>query len=1333
MTELPAHPSRLLRFMAGCARWALGLTLAAWLLLAAAWAALQGWIVPRIDSLRPHLEQQATRLLGVPVSIAAISAEGSSLSPSLTLTDLTLQDAQGRHALRLPRVVLALSPRSLLRLGFEQIYIEAPQLQVRRSADGTLWVAGLPLGSSDTQDSRAADWLLTQPEVVIQGGQLHFADEQRSAGPLQLQQVSLVLRNSGWRHALRLDATPEATWGGRFSLRAHMRQPLLSGHAGRWQQWSGQWYAEFSRVDVSRLQQHADLGRLQLTRGAGALRAWGELRRGQWLSTTADLALAELDTRLAPGLQPLALQQLTGRITARQLEGGFEFSTQGLDFRTQDGLRWPGRALLLRQREGSRGLEGELRADQLDLAMLAQIATRLPLGQTLQQALQTYTVAGQVEGLALQWRGPWSAPREYQAQAQARALALGTQAAGASTGLAGLDARIALNQNGGQAQLSMQDGHLLLPSVFAEAQLPLQRLSATLRWQLQGRQIAVQAPDVRFANADAEGQASLAWRTSEATDKSRFPGHLELSGQLQRAKATRVHRYLPLVVPESARHYVRDAVRAGSASRVLFRVKGELLDFPYASGGPGEFHIAAQVRGVDYAYVPTTLQPPDEPPWPALTGLSGELVFDRASMQVRAANGRLAGAPQLQLQRTDARIADLEFPVVEVDGRVAGPLAEMLALVRQSPIASLTQGALDATSASGPAELRLGLTLPIAALAQTSVRGQVQLGGNDVRFIPQAPLVSGARGSVQFSENGFTLAGVQGRALGGNVTLEGGMRTSPQGEPQVRVRAEGQASAQGLRQAGLWDIVSQLASHASGSAAYGLTLGVRQGQAELLVTSDLVGMALEVPAPLGKPAQQPLALRVERRLTPEAAAGRTREDELHIELGQLARLAWVRALDAADNARVLRGAIALGQAAQAPLALPASGVQAHAELDNLDIDAWQALLAPSGGSSSHANNTATLETAQDYLPSSLGLRAARLALGARTLHQVVAGASRQGRQWQLNIDAQELNGHLRYQPGQGNAPGQLHARLARLSLPKAAQEQVDALLSEPAQPQNLPALDIVVQDFELHDRPLGQLEIEARNRQDGSGQRQWQLVHFNLLAPEATLRSSGDWALPAGGGQRRSRLDFALDIRDSGALLARFGMAGVLRQGQGRIDGQLGWAGSPLAPDWRSMNGQLHVEMQAGQFLKADPGLAKLLSVLSLQSLPRRLTLDFRDVFSEGFAFDFVRGDVKIAQGQASTNNLQMKGVNAAVLMEGSADIEQETQNLHVFIVPEINAMTASLVASAIHPVIGLSSFLAQMFLRGPLMEAATQELRIDGTWAEPRVQRVPRQRSAAP
>ena len=165
----------------------------------------------------------------------------------------------------------------------------------------------------------------------------------------------------------------------------------------------------------------------------------------------------------------------------------------------------------------------------------------------------------------------------------------------------------------------------------------------------------------------------------------------------------------------------------------------------------------------------------------------------------------------------------------------------------------------------------------------------------------------------------------------------------------------------------------------------------------------------------------------------------------------------------------------------------------------------------------------------------------------------------------------------------------------------------------------------------------------------------------------------------------------------------------------------------------QTLGGSFTVGFESGQFLKADPGLAKLLGVLSLQSLPRRLALDFRDVFSEGFAFDFVRGDVVIDQGIAYTNNLQMKGVNAAVLMDGRADIAKETQDMRVIVVPEINAGTASLIATAINPAIGLGTFLAQVLLRGALIESATQEFHVDGTWVDPRVTKVPHKTTTTP
>jgi uncharacterized protein YhdP len=353
---------------------------------------------------------------------------------------------------------------------------------------------------------------------------------------------------------------------------------------------------------------------------------------------------------------------------------------------------------------------------------------------------------------------------------------------------------------------------------------------------------------------------------------------------------------------------------------------------------------------------------------------------------------------------------------------------------------------------------------------------------------------------------------------------------------------------------------------------------------------------------------------------------------------------------------------------------------------------------------------------------------------------VQAGGTYEAGRWRVNIDAAELSGHVAFEqalPGQSDSAGQLFARLSRLNLPPASAREVETLLETP--PVSLPALDIVVDALELRGKQLGRVEIEAVNINKDPvrtpAAHEWQLKRFNIELPEATLRSTGRWlAAREGSPMRKSELNFMLDVRDAGALLTRLGTPEALRGGTGQLQGMVSWQGSPLSLHYPSLNGQLDLRMGRGQFLKADPGVAKLLGVLSLQALPRRLLLDFRDVFSQGFAFDSVQGDVTIVHGMANTRNLQIKGVNALVQLDGSADIARETQKLRVQILPIVDAGTASLVAAiTVNPLVGLSTFIAQWLLQNPLSRASAQEFLIDGSWANPQVTRVEQRPNPAP
>ncbi|MDB5730224.1 MAG: hypothetical protein JWQ03_119, partial [Variovorax sp.] len=918
-------------------------------------------------------------------------------------------------------------------------------------------------------------------------------------------------------------------------------------------------------------------------------------------------------------------------------------------------------------------------------------------------------------------------------------------------GVRGATVDFDVNQAGGSATLGIAQGALDLPGVFEEPVIPIDQLSAQAQWRINGPALQVQLKGLRFANADAEGEAQIDWRTGDPDrpgGDGRFPGLLDLQGRLTRADGTRVFRYLPQHIPKHVRDYVRDAVTRGTASAVDFRVRGDLRDIPFTEARQGEFRIAAKLANVAFDYVPRAGGA--GAPWPALEGLSGELLFERAGMQVRNAHGRLAGAPDIEIGKAQARIADLAHhaAVLEVEAQARGPLDQLLRVA--APLTGPASELAGQVRASGNADYLLKLDLPLAALDQAKVQASIALGGNELQVLPEVPTFTQARGTLRFTETGFALDGVQARLAGGEVRVEGRGRyaghTAGTAGHEMSLSARGTLTAEGLRNAREVDWLARLGQKTTGSTTYAASLSLRDGAPEFSFTSSLQGLGLQLPAPLAKVAVDSLPLRIEKKTVlrePRSdTAPPTLHDQIALEVGRIASVSYVRDLSGSEP-RVLRGSIAVGLQPGEAAVVPERGVHANLNLARFDLDAWRALFGEAAGAATAtglsgpavpAGATDDTQGGFSYLPDVVALRAQELVVAGRKLRNVVIGGSRDGTLWRANVDASELNGYVEYRQAQGGGDGRVYARLARLRIEPSGASEVESLLDE--RPATLPALDIVVDDFELLGKRLGRAEIDAINR--GGPTREWRLNRLAFKTPEATLEAKGSWAfapLPRGAAPARTparavrsmAMDFRLDIADAGALLARLGMPGVVRRGSGHLAGDVAWSGSPFSLDYPSLGGQLNIDVGQGQFLKADPWLAKLLGVLSLQALPRRLTLDFRDVFSQGFAFDFIRGDATIAAGVASTNNLQMKGVNAAVLMDGSADLAHETQNLHVVIVPEIDAGTAALVATAINPAIGLATFLAQMVLRQPLVSAATQQFQIDGTWSDPKIARLPR------
>ena len=268
---------------------------------------------------------------------------------------------------------------------------------------------------------------------------------------------------------------------------------------------------------------------------------------------------------------------------------------------------------------------------------------------------------------------------------------------------------------------------------------------------------------------------------------------------------------------------------------------------------------------------------------------------------------------------------------------------------------------------------------------------------------------------------------------------------------------------------------------------------------------------------------------------------------------------------------------------------------------------------------------------------------------------------------------------------------------------------------EEAPPRRLPALDVVAEQFELRGLALGRLEVFARNRGG-----LWQLERFNLANDDGRLAGSGQWQAE---GRQRTRLDFTLQTPDVGRLSQRLGYPDVVRGGQARLSGQLGWQGAPTRIDYPSLDGSLKLESGSGQFNKLEPGVGRLLVILSLQALPRRITLDFRDVFSEGFAFDRISGSIDVAAGVLRTEDLEIRGPAARVKMTGAADVVAETQDLRVLVQPTLSESIAiGAAAGLLNPAVGVITYLAQKVLSDPIEKLFAFEYAVTGAWSDPQV-----------
>ena len=1350
------HSGRTARFTL---RWCWRVFLTLYFLFALLFLVLRFFVLPNIERYKPEFEQFASQRLQRVVKIDGMQARWQAWHPEIDFHNIRLFDQQGQAAVSLPKVHTQISWWSLFvfDLRFSRFELIEPSLQVRHLIDGGVEVAGFRIARDGKGDGgeKGMDWLLSQSELSISNGQLHWLDDNTPTNNIALSSLNVILRNEWGHHRLAVQATPPSNLSAPIDLRADLRHSVFAKSKLDLQTWSGDVFLDLKQADLPQIHKYVNLP-FKLDKSIGSVRAWLHLDAGHIADFTADLALLDVFGRFRQDLPPLDMASIKGRVIATERvikdyrylpnlfgQTGHSLAVENLTMQTRDGKVLP--ATSVRETyipaTTNKAERVELYAKSLDLQSIANFAEHLPLPSDQRRLLIDVAPKGFLKEFTARWQGSFPDISSYSIEGEFSDLEMRplkaqlarpkTQKQAARAGIPAipgfdnLSGHISATDTGGRLRLDSSNLKLQLPSYFVDPEMPFERFVLRAKWEIRSNQdLHFEIQDLNFEQNGAKGQLVGTHRRSLIQYDL---GELNLRGELDGFDLRKITRYVPEKSPEHLRHWLSNALMEGSANNVQFSLRGRLQDFPFTavdakSRSNNEFLVRGNLRNGKLNFLPGVFAKDGVTPyWPVIDGINGSFVFDKARMEIRADS---AFSNQVPLNKVLAVIPDLgsHEAVLQIDGNAAGNLQTMFNYVKTSPVDEWIGNFLHDATGSGNAQLALKLHLPLNMINDSKVMGVLQLNGNETVLQPGLPQISNLSGKLEFNDRGLTLNGLKANALGGPLTAIGGT----QKDGAIRMRFEGVATSEGIQHHLRATELSPILEKLSGNGRYLAQVNVKRRQLEVLVDSNLQGFGIDLPEPFHKYPTENLPLHFE--VQPEANSDQAEQrDIVKLTVGERlnAQFQRRRKLDRQAKAIVMRGAIGVN----ANLNLPEEGLAALIDVKSLNLDEWMHLLGP--GSAATADRTSALglatqdsEMLQYVLPKKISLTTDELTVAGKRLEKIVVGASRLGDVWQANLDARQISGAVSwYPPSERNEHGLISAKLSRLLIPKSAASDVGDVLQAKTVTQSLPALEVQADRFDLFGKALGSLDLSAKNVRSGQG-RQWVIDHLKMKNEDAELKASGHWDLT--GAVSQTSLRFALDVLNAGQLLDRFGYRDLMRSGKGKIDGEVSWQGLPFEFDIPSLAGQLQLRLNTGQFLKVEPAGSKLIGVLNMQSIPRRLTLDFRDVFSEGFAFDTVAGTAKIEKGVAYTDNLKMNSVIATVLMEGHADIAKEVQDLHVAVIPDMNVGAASVVYGlAVNPVIGLGTFLAQLLFKDPLKRAFTFEYQLTGSWTDPVVTKI--------
>ncbi|MFT7234883.1 MAG: hypothetical protein ACI9QV_000452, partial [Methylophagaceae bacterium] len=743
----------------------------------------------------------------------------------------------------------------------------------------------------------------------------------------------------------------------------------------------------------------------------------------------------------------------------------------------------------------------------------------------------------------------------------------------------------------------------------------------------------------------------------------------DLSIALNNIAVARWKSYFPeKILGNDFKKWANKAFLAGRIKQGEIRLKGKLAGFPYDS--PQDKLLGAFQMDMELEEI--QLHYADA--WPDLFGVTGKITGDGNNLNITSQQGSIAGFAFKDVN-VDIKKLIKSKSVLTLTGQLAGTTQKALNFLNNSPLKYRFGAVSKAVSAKGDSNINLTLVVPLANSKKTDVSGDISFLGSYLykKIMPQLA-IDQVTGRLSFNNKGVSADNLQGQFL--NQAVEVDVLSKPQGTSIV---ANGTLSSQAIAQ-----VFPQLAPTViDGNTPYQLAVLVAERAVgdfytDVTLKSTLEGMAVSLPAPFNKSAS-------ESKLTEIAFNQSTKEPSYTLKY---------------DN--------------QVELVLTSNGNNkiafVEASLAEFNIDQWLGWI----GQNSSKDRFSLGDLAK------ITLNTDKMMVFDQQFSAVKIITHRQNKIWQTNIESPQVIGNIQV-PEMITNSNALKVDLDKLML---------TLPEKRAKPKDKkstlwPAMAIDIDALSLDGKILGGFNLKAHTENKA-----WVIDqgHLHSSVYQATI-SKGRWTRESSGD--KTELTVKASSNDFAGLLNKFGYQPAIAAKESKLNITLSWPGDPFSVSMQTLDGSLGVKLKKGKLNEVEPGAAgRVFGLMSVAAIPRRLALDFNDLFGKGLNFQSIRGNFTIADGQADTDNLELKSEVADILIKGPVDLVAQQYDQAVTVTPNVSSALPLAGAVAFGPyglgfgtAILLADKLAGKLFDQNIVNLISYRYSLTGAWKDPQLQ----------